>query len=191
MISESFSCFSSDSGVFFHPSPSDIVAQSNISQPPVTVALPAPLPYISARYATWPNMEGYSKIARLMALYPEFGILRGFKQLNFQNLLYLQAEITHLEDELRDCVAEDNGRRDRPYNSTDWWSLSHPPEEQEDDHEQWDKVLEIRKKLEKYSTVSTDTAVDDLAPDRTQTMASLRRRNCRTCRSHRSTISRT
>ncbi|OTA79954.1 hypothetical protein M434DRAFT_86781 [Hypoxylon sp. CO27-5] len=45
-------------------------------------------------------MEGYAKVAQLMATYEEFAILRRFKRLNYQNLLYLQAQIIHLEDSL-------------------------------------------------------------------------------------------
>jgi hypothetical protein len=47
------------------------------------------------------NMEGYAKVAHLMGTHGEFGIFRRFQTLNMQNLLYLQAEITHLEAELR------------------------------------------------------------------------------------------
>ncbi|PMD29525.1 hypothetical protein L207DRAFT_538709 [Hyaloscypha variabilis F] len=45
-------------------------------------------------------MEGYARIATLMGRSPELGIFRGFKMLNAQNLLYLQAELTQLEIDL-------------------------------------------------------------------------------------------
>lgn len=93
-------------------------------------------------------MEGYAKVANLMATHGELAIFRRFKALNMLNLLYLQAEITHLEAELREVACEDaqQGRENHPH---DWWSLSQS--EDDNDREQWDVVLKIRKKLEKYS----------------------------------------
>lgn len=94
-------------------------------------------------------MEGYAKVGQLMGSHPEFAIFRRFCALNMQNLLYLQAEITHLEAELCRLVEEDThhgGRQDHPH---DWWSLSQGQEE--GDTRQWEKVVEIREKLENYS----------------------------------------
>jgi hypothetical protein len=93
-------------------------------------------------------MEGYDKVAQLMGSHPEFAIFRRFRALNMKNMLYLQAEIIHLEAELRRLANEDikhASRQEYPY---DWWSLS---QGQEGDMRQWEKVLEIRAKLEKYS----------------------------------------
>jgi len=45
-------------------------------------------------------MEGYAKVAHLMATQEEFAILRRFRELNMQRLLYLQAEIIHLRSEV-------------------------------------------------------------------------------------------
>jgi hypothetical protein len=42
-------------------------------------------------------MEGYPKLSRLMAFYPEVAIFRRFGALNAENLLYLQAELQDLE----------------------------------------------------------------------------------------------
>ena len=94
-------------------------------------------------------MEGYAKVAQMMAAQDEFAILRRFRILNMQNLLYLQAEIIHLESELRDIVNDDariDGRQDYAH---DWWSLA--VGEKDGDNEQWEKVLQIREKLESYS----------------------------------------
>lgn len=90
-------------------------------------------------------MEGYAKVAKLMSMYPEFAVFRRFQALNIQNLLYLQAEIIHLEDGLKTIIAEDAERPDRRFHSQDWWSLS------QDGEEQWESWLELRTKLEKYS----------------------------------------
>jgi hypothetical protein len=95
-------------------------------------------------------MEGYAKVASLMGTYPEFSILRRFRALNMQNLLYLQAEMTHLEAELHRLVQEDIATGKVPDHAHDWWTLAH--DEELGDAEHWRLVLEIREKLEKYST---------------------------------------
>jgi hypothetical protein len=95
--------------------------------------------------------EGYAKLARLMARQEEFAILRSFRSLNMQNLLYLQAELTHLETELKELAERDVAHIDRQFHAKDWWSLSQGDEEE--DTEQWTKFLDIRDKLEKYSKI--------------------------------------
>ena len=84
-----------------------------------------------------------------MATHNELAIFRRFETLNMQNLLYLQAEITHLETELRKLANDDTRHKDRKDHSKDWWSLSQG--EGDGDTEQWETVLELREKLEKYS----------------------------------------
>jgi hypothetical protein len=42
-------------------------------------------------------VNGYPKLARHMGASPEIAIFRRFGALNAQNLLYLQAELVHLE----------------------------------------------------------------------------------------------
>lgn len=94
-------------------------------------------------------MEGYAKVAHLMAKYDEFAILRRFKALNNQDLLYSQAEIIHLEERLHRLVDRDAAHPDRRFYSKDWWTLSHGQDEES--REQWHTIREIRKKLDKYS----------------------------------------
>src|SRR2546430_9690958 len=95
-------------------------------------------------------MEGYSKVAELMGHHNEFGILRRFRTLNMQNLLYLQAELTYLESELKELAEVDQAHTGRKFYSKDWRSLAHS--ENDGDDRQWQKVLEIRAKLKEYST---------------------------------------
>jgi hypothetical protein len=97
-------------------------------------------------------MEGYAKLASFMGLHDEYAIYRRFRQLNAQNLLYLQAELTHLERELRNLAQRDSSVPEREFFAKDWWSLSQT--ENDNDAEQWEKVLEIRQKLEEYSLCS-------------------------------------
>jgi hypothetical protein len=95
------------------------------------------------------NMEGYAKVANLIGSQEEFAIFRRFRVLNMQKLLYLQAEIIHLEEELNELVKRDKGHGERQLHTKDWWSLSQGGEGE--DLEQWHKFLEISNKLEQYS----------------------------------------
>lgn len=100
-------------------------------------------------------MDGYRKVAELMAEHEEFAIFRRFRALNMQNLLYLQAEITHLEKDLGDLADRDSGHPQRLYHNRDWWSLangqSEEDQDQDQDQDQWQKVLQLRKVLEIYN----------------------------------------
>lgn len=95
------------------------------------------------------KMEGYAKVAGLMARYDELAILRGFKNLNLQNLLYLQAEIIHLEDGLKKLADTDAAHSDRKFHSKDWWSLAHG--DGQAGKAQWRQIRKIRRRLAKYS----------------------------------------
>lgn len=72
-------------------------------------------------------MEGYSKLATLMASYPDTAIIRRFAALNMQKILYLQAELTYLEDELREIEKSDKNSSDpnKKDASLDFIALSH------------------------------------------------------------------
>jgi len=94
-------------------------------------------------------MEGYAKVAKLMAKYPDFAIFRRFRHLNYQNILYLQAEIIHHEDQLRQLVERDQAHSDRRDFTRDWWSLAYTPGRGA--KQQWKKVIYIRKLLGRYS----------------------------------------
>jgi hypothetical protein len=92
-------------------------------------------------------------MAQLMGSESELGILRRFSKLNMQNLLYLQAELLHLESELEERAVADHSSNHpkKAFYSRDWWSLSNSRDDGED--KQWRKVLEIRAKLNEYSAV--------------------------------------
>lgn len=99
-------------------------------------------------------MEGYAKVAHLMGKYEEFGILRRFKTLNYQILLHRQAELTHLKQDLEFLVQRDADHPDRGDYVKDWWSLAHGDDSKQG-KEQWQKICQIRTKLDEYS-MSTD-----------------------------------
>jgi len=52
-------------------------------------------------------MSGYEKLAGLMTKHSEVATFQRFDFLNTLNILYLQAELVHLEQELRDSMRED------------------------------------------------------------------------------------
>lgn len=94
-------------------------------------------------------MEGYPAIAQVMSNHDELAIFRRFKELNVLNLLYTQAELVHLESELTSLRDLDISQPERAAYLRDWWSLAHS--EEDEDKEQWQKILEIRQKLDAYS----------------------------------------
>jgi len=94
-------------------------------------------------------MEGYPAIAQLMGNHDEMAIVRRFKELNMQDILYLQAEIIHLKDELRERELQDKEDPEREHLAKDWWSLAHA--EDEEGKYRWSTLLEIRKKLQEYN----------------------------------------
>lgn len=96
-------------------------------------------------------MDGYAKVAHLMSKYEEFAILKQFKALNYQNLLYRQAEITYLQEDLEKLAERDATDPARQFYNKDWWALAHT-ETKKEGGEQWRKVQQIRKKLDDYST---------------------------------------
>ncbi|PMD21120.1 hypothetical protein NA56DRAFT_626290 [Hyaloscypha hepaticicola] len=96
-------------------------------------------------------MEGYAKVAHLMASQEEFAILRRFRELNIQRLLYLQSEIIHLESEVKQLAKRDATHEDRIFHAKDWWSLSQVGGEE--DVEQWQKFSELSEKLDLYNNL--------------------------------------
>jgi hypothetical protein len=85
--------------------------------------------------------KSYAGLAALMAENPEKAILRSFGKLNLLNLLFLQAELVHLEDDLNEAAESDNAAF-----AGDWSRLAH-----DDNGLQWSIVLKIRKVLNEYS----------------------------------------
>ena len=96
--------------------------------------------------------EGYDSLATHLNDPHNTPILRKFGHLNILNLLYMQAELFHLERDLQAIAKEDaescdETRQDYRYSMLD---LRHSVFGA--DKFQWEKVLEIREKLAQYST---------------------------------------
>lgn len=106
-------------------------------------------------------MEGYAKLANLMALSPELSILRNFTALRVQNLLYLQAELTLIEERLHEYAKTDSAAGRIAY-ALDWKQLHKSFTQRPlprslgeidvlpDDQRQWPTMLLMRKKLDEY-----------------------------------------
>ena len=99
-------------------------------------------------------VKGYPKLARSMGLRPESAIFRSFGALNAKNLLYMQAELTYLEENLREMEvadhASDEGEKARY--ASDWFWLEVSAEERDGvDASQLSLILKIREKLREYS----------------------------------------
>lgn len=97
---------------------------------------------------------GYPRLSGQMGLIPETQIFRSFRALNARNLLYLQAELNVLEEELQKIEVEDSKdvENGKTLYAVDWEWLNQPEDGQET--EQRNLVWKIREILEKYSTAS-------------------------------------
>jgi hypothetical protein len=79
-------------------------------------------------------------------------IFRRFGALNLQNIIYLQAELAELEQELQRMVAEDNHNPD-----SDWkmfsrdWRIDESAISKEPENPRYKLILRIRKVLNDYS----------------------------------------
>ncbi|KIW78473.1 hypothetical protein Z517_08309 [Fonsecaea pedrosoi CBS 271.37] len=102
------------------------------------------------------GMRGYDKLAHLMSHYPEYGIVRRFRELNYRNILYLQAELVQLEAELQSATTADAQSQDplRQHYGNHFPLLSTSLGAGHD--VQWTTMLEIRGKLEKYNQCLQD-----------------------------------
>lgn len=101
----------------------------------------------------WPNQEnlvaGYPALAGKMGQIPQLCNLRGFWALAMRDLLYRQAELTHIErdlvqQEIRDRDSERDERRDF---AGDYEQLSSAIGNKSN---QWRKIEEMRTKLKDY-----------------------------------------
>ncbi len=91
-----------------------------------------------------------------MGAHTETTVFRRFGTLNALNLLYLQAELTNLENTLRQQAKADaeSGHFERSVYARDWQTLSEPIAGENQHCPQWDTMLKIRETLDKYSEYS-------------------------------------
>lgn len=94
---------------------------------------------------------GYPKLAAKIEILPEAAIYRRFGALNAQNILYYQAELTYLEQKLREQQRSDDADQKGHGKSyaINWFWLKYS--KADGDGRQLDLILEIRELLAKYS----------------------------------------
>jgi hypothetical protein len=95
-------------------------------------------------------VHGYPKLASHISTAPSSLITRSFASLAARNILYLQAELVHLEIKLQELESRDStspvGKKEMF--AKDWYWLQSSGTEAEG--EQWATVLDIRGKLKEY-----------------------------------------
>ncbi|KAK6952447.1 hypothetical protein Daesc_006984 [Daldinia eschscholtzii] len=92
-------------------------------------------------------MIGYAAIAKSMSDSSDLTSFRNFSALNYQNILYLQAELTHLEDlwRKREWEIEHSSDKDKRERSPHDWA------ELQKDEEAWTQFVQLRSKLKEYN----------------------------------------
>lgn len=100
-------------------------------------------------------MEGYAKIAAFMGRQDESAQVLRLSDIALQNILYLQAEIYGLRQDLRTIEAlnhQSPGPGDHKSFPFDWYALANTPAPEGTPNEQWAKVLRLRCLLREYRT---------------------------------------
>jgi len=96
---------------------------------------------------------GYDKLAAFMSN-TEHTIVRKYRHLAIRDLLYLQAELCHLDLEYNLIAQEDAEEEDeRKIYDKEWWYLQ-KSKERGFDGKQWEHQLKIREKLREYCKLS-------------------------------------
>lgn len=92
---------------------------------------------------------GYEKLGSLIGRYPPLSIYRKFGALAAENLLHMQAELSHLEAEMR-LIKEQDRQDSGKAGFVACWSALQGATSNPGADLQWRKSLEIRKKLTEY-----------------------------------------
>lgn len=97
-------------------------------------------------------MNGYSRVASLMATHTELAIVRGYKSAYALDVLYHQAELLHHLQYWADLVEEDQKVNDGDHRDFDTYFLKLGlPSANKKHSAQWLKWQEIRQMLKEYS----------------------------------------
>jgi hypothetical protein len=97
------------------------------------------------------SIMGYIKLSNFMVT-KSYPIFRQFQASAARDLLYLQAELVHLESEYQKVSKSDretDETDERHFYAFEWWHLS-ASENRGLGGEQWALALEIRRKLREY-----------------------------------------
>ncbi|OIW32997.1 hypothetical protein CONLIGDRAFT_676812 [Coniochaeta ligniaria NRRL 30616] len=95
------------------------------------------------------SARGYSMLARFM-VDREHVMLKQYRELAVQDLLYLQAELCDLQYDLAQQTHADSQQQDvRRFYDREWWHLQ-SDESRGGDGKQWQLALQVRTKLREY-----------------------------------------
>lgn len=103
-------------------------------------------------------MTGYDQLATLLGEHENLSMFRRFGPLNAKILLYMQAELLHLDEHLKDFVKFDLESGDpRGRLSTVYWQALDDAPDDGDEVGAWQKakVSTIKTKLKEYCKVCT------------------------------------
>jgi hypothetical protein len=102
-------------------------------------------------------MTGYAKIASFMSRHDESAQVLRFSDIALQNILYLQAEINGLRQDLRTLEALNQvspASEDHKSFPFDWYTLANTPGVNGKPNDLYTKVLQLRSLLSEYRTSS-------------------------------------
>jgi hypothetical protein len=104
-----------------------------------------------------PTPLGYPRLAEYLGEHPNFALFRRFGALSSRNLLYYQAELLELKEELEDLERRDNDlAKSDPDNEGDrastWYWLGGKGCDDHSNKDQLNLVLKLRRLLQEYST---------------------------------------
>ena len=94
-------------------------------------------------------MKGYDKFSFLLSKYPELALLRRFGRLSTKCLLYRQAELTWLEDDIDFLARKSQSSHSEKSASTSWDYLMHGENDQQSTFYRT-KVEQLHEKLQAY-----------------------------------------
>lgn len=104
-------------------------------------------------------MAGYDKLARLIADHPSLAIYRKFGLLSSKILLYMQAELVNLENELEILVQDDDEEDEKASFKVSWKAMSSASCENGADL-QHRKVVNVQEKLRAYRTMRSQNLLE-------------------------------
>ena len=102
---------------------------------------------------------GYDKLAKLFDNYEDLAAFRCFNALNAKNLLYMQAELLHLDQQLAVHIEDDfKANKSEANEISRYWNALEKSSDGQTGCCQKQKVLEIREKLKRYCKSSSAVA---------------------------------
>ncbi|KAF2104709.1 hypothetical protein NA57DRAFT_70916 [Rhizodiscina lignyota] len=94
---------------------------------------------------------GYPGLARQMGTYPGLNMFKRFAELNARNLLYMQAELLHLQQRLFVITSLDHNSPDGTEQAYENRAKTFLESETAESNEQWNVVVKVRGKLSVYN----------------------------------------